>query len=154
MAKLSRVGDFGIPLDASLRSYDSGAVSDYTAKDTGSESLVQQHFADEVDINTIVRRFGLTRDLPPGLPGAVYGDFTGITDYASALEMIDRAQESFMQLPPALRERFDNDPGKLIAYAQSVSEEEFLRSTAPVTETAPLVPPTPGGVEPPPVSDS
>jgi len=148
MAKASKqgAGEFGIPLDGSLRSYDSGEVSDFTAKDTGRESLVQQHFADEVDINTIVRRFGLTRELPLGIAGGVYGDFTGITDYDSALEQIEWARAGVMALPAEVRERFDNNPGKMISFAQSVSEQEFQAAFAP--------PPAPGGVEPPPVSDS
>lgn len=144
--KKQGAGEFGIPLDASLRSYDSGEVSAKLATDTGPETLVQQHFADEVDVNTIVRRFGLTRELPIGVAGGVYGDFSGISDYESALEQIERARAGFMALPAPVRERFNNNPGELIKYAQSVSLEEFERSMAP--------PPSLGGVTPPVVSDS
>lgn len=133
----------GIPLNASLRSYSSRAVSDATAADEDDESLVQQQFKDEVDINTIVRRFGLTREMPSGIAGGVYGDFTGIQDYEGAVAAIEKAHEGFMKMPPELRERFGNDPGKLIAFAQSVDAEQFVRAFEPSRdpETGRLVEP-------------
>lgn len=115
-----------IPLDASLRSYDSKAVSEETSFDTGAKSLVQQHFQDEVNINTIVRRFGLTRATPVGVGEGVYGDFTEISDYESAVEKVERARSSFMKLPAGVRERVHNDPGELIRLSQELTEEEFL----------------------------
>jgi len=159
MAKKKGLLPMGIPLDASLRSYDAKAVSDGTALHTGSETLVQQHLKDEVDINTIVRRFGLTRDMPAGAAGGVYGDFTGISDYDGALEAIRRAREGFMVLPPEVRERFGNDPGRLIRFAQESSPEAFDAAMKPAVtgsgaSTAPAPGGAPGGVEPPPVSDS
>lgn len=90
---------------------------------TGSESLVQQQFRDEVDINTIVKRFGLTGQAPSsGLEG-VYGDFEGITDYASAVAAIEKARESFMVVPPEVREKFDNDPGKLLEFVSRAKKQ-------------------------------
>lgn len=143
MAKQKRGrGEIGV----SLRSYDSAEVSRATGRDTGKETLTQQHFAEEVDVNNIVRRYGLTREMPSGPAGGVYGDFTGIADYQDAVERVAAAQRGFEALPPDVRERFNNDPGRLIAYVQSVPEDD-LRIWSPET-------PFPGGVEPPPVSDS
>jgi len=79
--------------------------------------LVQQHLREEVDINTIVRRFGLTQAAPPVVAG-VYGDFTGVYDYESARELLDRIDGQFMQLPPEVRERFGNDPAQLLLLAE------------------------------------
>lgn len=112
-------------LPVSLRSYDAAQHSRATSTFTGADSLVQQHFKDEVDINTIMRRFGLTRELPLGPASGVYGDFTGISDFSSAMERIEGARERFMALPPEVRERFDNDPGKLIAMASALPAAEF-----------------------------
>lgn len=125
-----------IPLKASLRSYSSREVSDETALRSGGQvSLVQQHFRDEVDINTIVRRFGLTAELPAGVAGGVFGDFTDIQDYDDAMARIRRADEGFMKLPPDVRERFDNDPAKLIVFAAQyrgpVEFEEALHPRVP-----------------------
>lgn len=143
----------GSPRPASLRGYDAALVSDETGVDTGSESLVQQHFVDEVDINTIMRRYGVTRELPLGPATGIYGDFTGISDYESAVERVEGARERFMKLPASVRERFRNDPGELIRAAENLPEEEFL-GMFEATPPAPVAPVegSSGGVIPP--SDS
>lgn len=125
-----------IPLKASLRSYDSAVVSIATGIETGSVSLVQQHYKEEVDVNTIVRRFGLTAAMPSGAAGGMYGDFTGITDYDDAVARIERANAGFMSLPAEVRERFGNDPSRLISLAQTGSEAEFLAATSPTPVAA------------------
>lgn len=139
MAK-SMAGDFvGIPLEASLRSYDAKKVSDDTAKqDSGEVSLVQQQFGAEVDINNIVRRFGLTGDVPFAGPQGVYGDFSGITDYESALAKIEGANDRFMKLPAEVRDKFENNPGTLIRLANELDAKEFGKLLEP---PAPVVPP-------------
>lgn len=105
--------------------YDTAQVSRDTATQfVGVVSMAQEQFADEVDVNTIVRRFGLTQSLPANLEAGVYGDFSGITDFESAVEMVDRARQGFMGLPAELRDRFKNDPARLIAFAQSLADDE------------------------------
>lgn len=86
--------------------------------DTGEElvSLTQQSFAEECDINEIVRRFGLTGEMPQSFAMPMAGDFTGISDFHSAVNMVVQAQEEFETLPAELRKRFANDPGELIAF--------------------------------------
>lgn len=91
--------------------------------DTGRDSFVQQQYKDEVDVATIVRRFGLGS--PPVYNQGTYGDFTGITDYASAAAAVERAQAGFMNLPAEAREKFENDPGKFLAYADRVTPDEL-----------------------------
>lgn len=108
---------------------------------TGNETYTQQHFKDEVDINTIMRRFGATDQIPKFMPNGVYGDFTGIEDYYGALERIERANEGFMKLPAEVREKFGNDAGRLIDLAQRVSEDELGNILFPVPEP---VRPAPG----------
>lgn len=110
----------------SLRSYDASELSEATGTETGSESLVQQQFLEESDVNTIVRRFGLAPSVHADVAGGVYGDFTGIEDYQGAIAAIQRAEDGFMRLPPQVREKFDNDPGRLISMAHSMSEDQFL----------------------------
>jgi len=91
------------------------------------ESIVQQQFRDEVDVNTIVRRFGLTGQVPAMQGPGVYGDFTGITDYESALARIEETRERFMELPPEVREQFNNNPGELARYVEGSTEEDWKR---------------------------
>lgn len=119
---------------------DVKAWSDAHSVSTGEDSLVQQQFADEVDVNTIVRRFGVTGAMPFGLAGGVYGDFSGVTDYESAREMVDRADRAFMALPPDVRERVGHDPGAMVKLAQEMSEDEFRAYLEPA-KPDPVVPP-------------
>jgi len=125
-----------IPANKGRGAYDWKDVSDENTVDTGTETYVQQQFQEEVDINTIVRRFGITGALPFGPGSAMYGDFTGITDFESAMELVKSTQERFMALPAELREKFGNNPGKLVKFAQESSEEEFLNTFAARTEPA------------------
>lgn len=94
---------------------------DQASQDAGlafdpDEGMTQQQFADECDINKIVERFGLTGQLPENLRMPVSGDFTGVTDFHSAMNIVRQAEEEFMRVPAKVRERFGNDPGALMAF--------------------------------------
>lgn len=94
---------------------------DEVSKETGlfchaDEDRCQQEFKEECDINEIVRRFGLTGELPANVRVPVSGDFTGITDFQSAMNAVRQAQESFMELPAEVRARFANDPQRLMEF--------------------------------------
>lgn len=102
--------------------YDVMEVSDRTGLDSaavGLPSRTQQHFAEEVDINTIVKRFGLTGELPTHVPHILQGDFTNVIDFQSAMDMIVSAREAFMEQPADIRARFDNDPQKFLDFVSS-----------------------------------
>jgi len=92
---------------------------------------VQQQFKDSADINTIMVRFGVTGVLPSHPRQGVYGDFTGISEIRDAFDLVERAQERFMELDPRVRERFRNDPRELERFARSVDEETFYASFNP-----------------------
>lgn len=97
--------------------YDPDKVSNDTGLYCIEPSMAQQHMKDECDINTIVSRFGVTGQLPDApVRAPTYGDFTGIVDYRTALDAIIAADVSFMALPAAIRERFDNDPALLVDF--------------------------------------
>jgi len=116
-----------------------------SAVDCSGPTKTQQQFKDAADINTIMRRFGVTGVLP-SVPGkGWYGDFTGISDVRDAFDVVERAQARFMALDPAVRERFRNDPRELERYARSVDEETFYRSFDP-PEVSRVAPTSPGAV--------
>lgn len=119
---------------------DGDGHSDLWSNRGGGEVLTQQHFAEEVDVNTIVRRFGITREMPFGQAEGVYGDFTGILDYDSALEKITEAQNKFMNLPAEVREKFRNDPAELIRQAGSMEEGAFVSQFNEEVISPPAVP--------------
>lgn len=85
------------------------------------KTMTQQQFRDECDINEIVRRFGLTGQLPENLRAPQYGDFTGVSDYQTALNAVMAADDAFMELPAHVRERFDNDPAKFVDFCSDDS---------------------------------
>lgn len=100
-------------------------------------------FKDECDVNKIVGRYRTTGFLPQRSGQPVYGDFTNVDDYQTALEKVRRAQEAFMSLPARLRARVDNDPGKFVAWATDPANVDELRELGlvPPGEEAPVTDP-------------
>lgn len=138
-----------------MRASDREAITLRSAVDCSHDpNIVQQSFKNDADVNTIVRRFGLGQVSRPRLDG-VYGDFTGIHDYQSALARIEQVRESFMSLDPEIRAEFDNDPGKFAAFAQNAESEDDLREAlglparaAPAAPAAPQPPAAPAAPAP------
>lgn len=80
-------------------------------------SLAVQASKDETDINTIVKKYLRTGELPQ-VKQAAYLDLSEMVSLQDALHMADAAQTAFLELPADIRRRFDNDPVKLVAFAQ------------------------------------
>lgn len=85
------------------------------------ESLTQQHFKDDADINVILRKFGQGHDIPQSYNPPMYGDFDTGDDYREKLDQIRAAAESFMELPANVRDRFSNDPARLLDFVSNDS---------------------------------
>jgi len=96
--------------------YDTNAASNESGVHCEDASLAQQHYKDECDINNILRQFNVTGILPETPLSPRYGDFTGISDYQTALNAVLAAEDEFMSLPANIRTRFDNDPNNLINF--------------------------------------
>lgn len=104
--------------------YDTDLVSEETGLKCEDETLAQQQFAEEVDINTILRRFGLTGELPTGVRMPTYGDFTEVHDFHSAVNAIAIAHEAFDAMPADVRARFNNDPGAFMEFVNKDSNRD------------------------------
>lgn len=92
------------------------------------DSVVQQSFAEECDINTIVKRFGLTGQLPDVVAVPRSGDFTGVTDFHSAMNLVIEAEAAFMTIPGELRRRFNHDPAEFLAFVEDPANgDEMLK---------------------------
>lgn len=103
--------------------YEPAEVREQVSFETGlvcseDDDMAQQQFKEEVDINTIVRRFGLTGQLPENLRMPVSGDFTAVTDFQTAMQTVRQAQEEFLRVPAEIRARFANDPGQFMAFLE------------------------------------
>jgi phage internal scaffolding protein len=99
--------------------YDKDAASNESGLHCEDVTLTQQHFKDECDINNILRQFNVTGLLPEAPLSPRYGDFTGISDYQTALNQVIAAEDEFMSLPANIRARFNNDPGQLIDFMEN-----------------------------------
>lgn len=129
--------------------------------DIGGPSMTRQEYADECDINVLMRKYEATGVLPP-LNGAEpqYLDVSNVPDLARAMEIIDVATSAFMALPASVRREFDNDPVKFVAFAENADNIDKMRDwglappkaapePSPVVAPAPATPaPSPGPKEP------
>lgn len=88
------------------------------------EDMAQQQFREECDINTIVRRFGLTGKVPVGFAMPRVGDFTQVGDFHEAMNAIVEAEQAFLQVPGELRARFNHDPQQLMAFLEDPSKRD------------------------------
>lgn len=119
------------------RGYHANEVSDATGLDCSeSEDMAKQEFREEVDINTLVRRFHLTGELPQGVRLPEYGDFIGVDSYHEAANVMAMANESFSAMPAEVRERFGNDPGAFVEFCLDRDNLEECRKMglAPAAE--------------------
>jgi len=108
--------------------YDRDKNSDLAKFVFTRPSRTKQSFRDECDINTILRQFNVTGQLPAGSVQPQYGDFSGITDYQSALNAVMAAQDSFLQLPAKVRAKFDNDPALFVDWASNEANRDEMKA--------------------------
>lgn len=99
--------------------YDMALASEESGLLFKDPSLTQQHMKDECDINILVERFGVTGQFPTTPLEPTYGDFSGVSDYHSALNAIRASDEAFMALPAKIRAKFDHDPNALLNFLQN-----------------------------------
>lgn len=100
----------------SYYNYDRDAVSVQTGLTCPEPTRTQQQFAEEADINVIVRRYAVTGQLPTNIRMPTFKDFEGVDDFKSAADAIATANESFSQMPADIRRRFGNDPAAFVEF--------------------------------------
>lgn len=91
--------------------------------DRFSISLTVQSGKEEADINTLVKRFGLTGQLPQNIRVPLTGDFTDAFDFRTAMDAIRLAETSFAAMPADVRRRFANDPSLFVDFATELSSD-------------------------------
>lgn len=103
----------------------------------GEVTMTKQAFQAECDINNIMKRYertGIVDHL--NKYGGRFGDFTGAVDFQTAQNIVIDAQKMFMDIPAAIRAKFDNDPGKFLVFATDPKNIDELREMG-------LAPPAP-----------
>lgn len=134
---------FPRPFIRTWDNYDRDAVSDATGLECKDVSLAVQSQKEEADINTIVRNFGVTGQIPQGVRVPSYGDFDLVDDYRSALEAIKEAEVSFMKMPADVRDRFANNPALFVDFCSDSSNLDEMRKLGLAVE-AKVEPPVAG----------
>lgn len=104
--------------------YDTDAVSNETGLSCEDESLAIQSAEEESNINTIVRRFGITGQMPEQVAMPRTGDFTNIPDFHTAMNMVRQAEEEFLRVPAEIRARFANDPQQFMQFFEDESNRD------------------------------
>lgn len=125
------------PFVRSPYNYDMNVAGDESGLKCLDPSLAVQASKDEVDINTIVRRFGLTGQLPEDVRAPVYGDFTEVVDYQTALNAVIAADASFMEMPADVRTRFGNDPQAFVEFCSDPKNVDEMRKLGLLVPEAP-----------------
>lgn len=109
--------------------YDVDEASLVSGLECKDETLAQQHFKEESDINRIVKQYVATGMVNATTRQALDPNtFYDVMDYQSALEAVRAADEVFMQLPAELRERFDNDAGAFVDFASDPVNASEIRA--------------------------
>ena len=124
--------------------YDMDEASELSGLRCDDESLAIQSARDETDINTIVRRFGLTGELPGDFDMPQSGDFTNVVDFHGAMNLVRASQEEFLRVPAEIRARFNNDPGRFMAFLDN--DDNRAEATKMGLLKDPVKPPEPVSV--------
>lgn len=127
------------PFVRSAYNYDMDEVSEATGLRCLDKSLTQQEFAEECDINVIVKRAGLTGELPEGVMVPFNADFEGgVVDFKSAMNLLVSANNAFMEMPAEVRSRFMNDPARFIDFVSDESNRDEARKLGLLVPPAPV----------------
>jgi phage internal scaffolding protein len=112
------------PFVRSPYNYNTDAASEESGLACRDASLTQQHQAQQADINYIIDQFNVTGILPVSPVSPQYGDFSGISDYQSALNAVIAMEDEFMTLPANIRAKFENDPEQLIDFLNNAENRD------------------------------
>jgi len=92
---------------------------------TGDPGKTDHSQAKECDVNLIVNRFMKTGVLPQAREG-IYGDFSDVPDYMTAMGIIKNAEEQFAGLTAPVRKRFGNDPAEFLGFCNDPRNKEEM----------------------------
>lgn len=124
----NETGEIITPFIRTPYNYNMDAASEETGLSCPEPTKTQQQFAEEVDINTIIERFGINQELPTNQATPLQGDFTTVTDYQSAQNLILQAQTAFMAMPADVRKEFNNDAGAFLDFVSDPQNKDKAKA--------------------------
>lgn len=112
----------------------------------GGPSLTRQEFADECDINILMKRYEAHAIGGPGNLGPLVPQYVDLSqapqDLLGYMALMASAESAFMSLPAQVRKEFDNDPVTFVDFASDPENLPQMRSWG-------LAPPARADVVPP-----
>ena len=105
----------------------------------GTKTRTKSEFADEANINNIVKRCMNGAAMPTGSRTPLFGDFSEVADFTSAQTLIAQANAEFEQLPSDVREKFGNNVSDLMDFLDDENniDEAIALGLAPKPESEP-----------------
>lgn len=106
-------------------------------------SKTVQGLENEVNIRQILARAKNGMGYPVNRKQALFGDFTGVSDYHQALNRLNEINDEFQSLPAAVKQRFKNDPHILMSFLadeRNRKEAEELGIIEAKPEEKPAIP--------------
>jgi len=105
----------------------------------GTKTRTKSEFADEANINNIVKRCMNGAAMPTGSRTPLFGDFSEVADFTSAQTLIAQANAEFEQLPSDVREKFGNNVSDLMDFLDDDNniDEAIALGLAPKPESEP-----------------
>jgi len=115
--------------------------------DNFPETKTQQHHKDDVNLPRIMMRFkkeGVFHHVAKQM--AAFGDFTDVVDFQEAQNIMAQARQTFLEVPPKIREKYNHDPMAFADAAMLPENKAELASmgfdTSYLPEPEPSAPPT------------
>lgn len=94
------------------------------------ETLTQQQFKEECDVNNIIAKYTQTGSITHvrNAQAGVYADLTNIPDLQEARHIVMRAESAFAEIPAHVRARFGHDPQNMIEFlSKDENREEAIK---------------------------
>lgn len=99
----------------------------YAISFKGSVSRTKQCFKDEVNINNIVNKYIKYGKLPDMIQrDPQFGDFSDVPSYQESLNILQKANDQFMELPAIVRKKFGNDPLQMLDFVSDPANKEEM----------------------------
>jgi phage internal scaffolding protein len=80
------------------------------------ETLTQQHFKDEVDVDKILEKYCRTGELPKMYKEPIFEDVSDPIDFQNAQNIMAQAMQQFDMLPSKVKDRFNYDPQRFLEF--------------------------------------
>lgn len=95
------------------------------------DGLTLQNFAEECDINTIIRKYRqtgmLTNPLQRPTRQPMFEDFSNAVEFSEAQRIVARGQQQFESLPAHVRAEFGHDPVRFLDFINDITVDKAKR---------------------------